>query len=111
MDSYTLALGGTFINMHYVCFTWLFFNSDSLPDALDYMAALVHNFFIEPHYAEAFLAISFIYFTYPIVKNFTEWFIIQLTKNTAFIFTFGIYFNFVVSYLYCAIRYAKFYLH
>ena len=68
------------LTWHYVCFTWLFFNSDSLPDALDYMTALVHNFFIEPHYAEAFWVISFIYFTYPIVKNFTEWFIIQLTK-------------------------------
>ncbi|NUF49287.1 MBOAT family O-acyltransferase [Gilliamella sp. ESL0250] len=68
------------LTWHYICFTWLFFNCESLSDAVDYLTALMHNFLIEPHYAGAFLVICFIYFAYPMCKNFPEWFIIQLTK-------------------------------
>ncbi|OCG41324.1 poly(beta-D-mannuronate) O-acetylase [Gilliamella sp. Fer2-1] len=68
------------LTWHYICFTWLFFNSESLSDAVDYLTALTHNFFIEPHHAGAFLVICVIYLAYPMCKNLTEWFILQLTK-------------------------------
>ncbi|MWN05081.1 MBOAT family O-acyltransferase [Gilliamella sp. Pas-s95] len=68
------------LTWHYVCFTWLFFYCESLPDALEYLTALVHNFSIQPLYAGDFLVICFIYFAYPMCKNFTQWFIIQLTR-------------------------------
>lgn len=32
------------ITLHYVCFAWLFFRSDSFADAIDYLSALVSNF-------------------------------------------------------------------
>ncbi|WP_370519424.1 MBOAT family protein [Gilliamella sp. Pas-s27] len=72
------------LTWHYVCFTWLFFYCENVFDALDYLSALVHNFLIEPQYAGGFLVISFIYFIYPMCKNFTEWFIMQLTKISLF---------------------------
>lgn len=68
------------ITWHYVCFTWLFFNSESLPDAIDYLTALTHNFFIEPNYIGAFLFICIIFFTYPLFKNIPDWFTLQLGK-------------------------------
>jgi D-alanyl-lipoteichoic acid acyltransferase DltB (MBOAT superfamily) len=68
------------LTWHYVCFTWLFFYCDSMSDALDYLTALLNSFWIEPQYAGAFLVIAFIYFAYPIFKNFTAWFIMQLSK-------------------------------
>ncbi|OCG68374.1 poly(beta-D-mannuronate) O-acetylase [Gilliamella sp. Nev5-1] len=68
------------LTWHYICFTWLFFNSESLSDAVDYLTALTHNLLIEPHHAGAFLVICVIYLAYPMCKNLTEWFILQLTK-------------------------------
>ncbi|OCG07452.1 poly(beta-D-mannuronate) O-acetylase [Gilliamella sp. wkB178] len=68
------------LTWHYICFTWLFFNSESLADALDYLVALTHNFSVEPHYAGAFLIICFIYLAYPICKNLPDWFTTQLSK-------------------------------
>ncbi|OCG26608.1 poly(beta-D-mannuronate) O-acetylase [Gilliamella sp. wkB108] len=68
------------LTWHYVCFTWLFFNCESLPDAVDYLTALTHNFLIEPHFAGAFLVICFIYLAYPICKDVPDWFISQITK-------------------------------
>lgn len=68
------------LTWHYVCFTWLFFNCESLPDAIDYLTALTHNFQIDPHYAGVFLIICFIYFTYPLYNSFPAWFTSRLSK-------------------------------
>lgn len=68
------------LTWHYVCFTWLFFNCESLPDAMDYLTALTHNFQIDPHYAGVFLIICFIYFTYPLYNSFPVWFTSRLSK-------------------------------
>lgn len=68
------------ITWHYICFTWLFFYCVSLPDALDYLTALGHNFLIESHYIEVFLCICVIFLLYPLFKNIPDWCALQLSK-------------------------------
>lgn len=68
------------ITWHYICFTWLFFYCASLPDALDYLTALGHNFLIESHYIEVFLSICVIFLLYPLFKNIPDWCALQLSK-------------------------------
>ena len=68
------------ITWHYICFTWLFFYFASLPDALDYLTALGHNFLIESHYIEVFLSICVIFLLYPLFKNIPDWCSLQLSK-------------------------------
>ncbi|OCG30261.1 poly(beta-D-mannuronate) O-acetylase [Gilliamella sp. Choc4-2] len=89
------------LTWHYICFTWLFFHCESLSDAMDYLTALTHNFLIEPHYAIAFLVIAFIYFLYPVCKNFPDWFVRQLYKISKvflpFVFVFILW-----AVIYCA---------
>ncbi|OCG13449.1 MBOAT family O-acyltransferase [Gilliamella apicola] len=69
-----------FLTWHYVCFSWLFFNCESLPDALDYLTALTHNFLIEPKYTVTLLSIYLVFFIYPILKNIPDWFTLLISR-------------------------------
>ena len=70
-----------FITWHYICFTWLFFYCESLPDALDYLTALSQNFLINSHYTEAFLSICVIFLVYPLCQNIPNWCTLQLSRT------------------------------